>query len=159
PMIDKTQQIVEGRLKAVLADASYCSIVDLQEGQQRNIELLAPFQSNSMTESKKRKKPNPQIPREEFIWDPVENCFHCPRDRRINYLDRARKKRHSDHELWENRYRGNPADCKGCPLAAKCLSPKATTRTLKRLEGQELMDAHRKKMGNPDVLARYRKLG
>lgn len=160
PMIDKTQQVVDGRMKEVLADSGYCSIVDLQECQKRNIELLAPFQANSMTESKnKQKNPNPQIPREEFTWDEEANCYHCPKGRRLDFLDRTRKRRHSEHELWEYRYRGDPVHCKTCPLAAQCLRPKATTRTIKRLEGQELMDTHRQKMANPDIQARYRLRG
>lgn len=102
PMIDKTQQVVDGRMKEVLADSGCCSIVDLQECQKRNIELLAPFQANSMTESKnKQKNPNPQIPREEFTWDEEANCYRCPKGRRLDFLDRTRKRRHSEHELWE----------------------------------------------------------
>jgi transposase len=159
PMIDKTQQIVDGRMKEVMADSGYCSIVDLQECQKRHIELLAPFQANSTTESKKQKNPNPQIPRDEFTWDEEANCYCCPKGRRLEFLDRSRKRRHSDHELWEYRYRGDPDQCKTCPLAAKCLRPNATTRTIKRLEGQELMDTHRQKMANPDVQARYRLRG
>ena len=159
PMIDKTQRLVEGRMETVMADAAYCSIVDLQECQQRNIELLAPFQSNSMTQAKKQENPNSQISREQFVWDEVENCYHCPQGHRLEYLDRARKRRHSDHQLWEYRYRCDSVHCSACPLAAKCLRPKATTRTVKRLEGQELMDAHRQKMADPGVQSRYRLRG
>jgi transposase len=159
PMIDKTQHIVGGRLKTMMADSAYCSIVDLQECQQRNIDLLAPFQSNSMTESKKQMNPNPQIPREEFVWDEAGNCYHCPQGHRLDYLDRSRKQRHSDHQLWESRYRCDSAHCSACPLAAKCLRPNSASRYIKRLEGQELLDAHRQKMLDPEVQARYRLRG
>ena len=159
PMIDKTKEAVDGRLKTIMADAAYCSIVDLQECQQRDIELLAPVQSNSMTESKKQKNPNPQIPREEFVWDEEENCYHCPQGHRLDYRDRARKRRHSDHQLWESRYRCDPVHCHGCPVAAKCLRPNSASRTIKRLEGQELLDAQRKKMADPEVQSRYRLRG
>ena len=159
PMIDKTQDAVEGRLKTMMADASYCSIVDLQECQQRNIELLAPVQSNSMTESKKQKKPNPQIPREEFVWNEEENCYHCPQGNRLDFRDRTRTRRHSDHQLWEYRYQCDPTHCSACPLAARCLRPNAASRTIKRLEGQELLDAQRKKMADPEVQSRYRLRG
>jgi transposase len=159
PMIDKTQRIVGGRLKTMLTDSGYCSIVDLQECLQRNIDLLAPFQSNSMTESKKQKNPNPQIPREKFVWDEVENCYHCPQGQRLKHLDRTRKRRHSDHQLWESRYRCDPAHCSVCPLAAKCLRPNSSCRYIKRLEGQELLDAHQQKMADPEVQARYRLRG
>jgi transposase len=159
PMIDKTQETVDGRLKTVMADAAYCSIVDLQECQKRDIDLLAPVQSNSMTESKKQKNPNPQIPREEFAWDEAENTYHCPQGHRLDYLDRTRKQRHSDHQLWESRYRCDPAHCRDCPLAAKCLRPNSTSRTIRRLEGQELLDAQRKKMADPEVQSLYRLRG
>ena len=159
PMIDKTQQTVDGGLKTMMADAGYCSIVDLQECQHRDIELLAPVQSNSMTESKKQKSPPPQIPREEFVWDPVENCYRCPQGHRLDYVDRTRKQRHSDHQLWESRYRCDPAHCQGCPLAARCLRPNSARRTLRRLEDQELLDEQRKKMADPEVQSRYRLRG
>ena len=56
PMIDRVQKIVGGRLRCMLADAAYCTILDLRDCQHRNIELLAPVQSNSL--SKPRKNTN-----------------------------------------------------------------------------------------------------
>jgi transposase len=159
PMIDKTQEAVDGRLKTVMADAAYCSIVDLKECQQRGIDLLAPVQSNSMTESKKQKHPNPQIPREEFIWNEAENNYRCPQGHPLDYQDRTRKRRHGDHQLWESRFRCDPVHCSACPLAAKCLRPDSASRTIRRLEGQELLDAQREKMAEPEVQARYRLRG
>jgi hypothetical protein len=159
PMIDKTQQAVGGRLKTILADAAYCSIVDLQECQRRNVELLAPVQANAFTPAKQKAKPNPQIPRTQFVWDAAEDCYHCPQGQRLSYVDRTRKRRHSDQTLWEYRYRADPALCRACPLAAQCLRPTSASRTIKRLEGQEHLDAQRKKMAEPDVQARYRLRG
>lgn len=159
PMIDKTQQAVGGRLRTMMADSAYCSIVDLEDCRQRNIELLAPVQSNSWTEAKKQQKPQQQIPREEFTWDAEENCFHCPQGHRLDYVDRARKRRHSDRELWESRYRCEVVHCGGCPLAGQCLRPGAASRTIKRLENQELLDAQRKKMADPEIQSRYRLRG
>lgn len=159
PMIDQTQQAVGGRLKTMLADAAYCSIVDLQDCQQRKIELLAPVQANSLTAAKNQRKSNQQIPREAFAWDAAENCYRCPQGHRLGYVGRARMRRHSDRELWEYRYRCDPALCKACPLAAQCLRSGSAGRTIKRLEGQELLDAQRTKMADPEVQARYRLRG
>lgn len=159
PMIDKTQQAVGGRLKTMLADAAYCSIVDLQDCQQRNIELLAPVQSNAFTESKTQKNPNRQIPREKFEWNPGENCYRCPQGHRLEYLDRARKQRHGNRQLWESRYRCDPIRCSACMLAAQCLRHQSACRTIKRLEGQTLLDTQRTKMADPEVQARYRLRG
>ena len=87
PMIDKTQELVGGRLRMMMGDAAYCSIVDLQDCQQRGVELLAPVQENSFT--KARKKPNQQISREQFRFDSSENCYYCPQGHRLKYSDRT----------------------------------------------------------------------
>jgi transposase len=159
PMIDKTQAVVGGRLLTVLADAAYCSIVDLQQCEQRHVELLAPVQANAFTAAKHQAQPHPQISREQFVWDAAENCCHCPQGQRLAYVDRTRKRRHSDQTLWEYRYRADPALCQACPLAARCLRPGAACRTIRRLEGQELLDIQRQKMADPAVQARYRLRG
>lgn len=157
PMIDKTQKAVGGQLKTMLADAAYCSIVDLQDCRERNVELLAPVQSNAFTESKA--KPSKQLPRSEFEWDEAEQCYRCPQGHRLDYVDRTRKQRHSGRELWEFRYRCDSVHCGACPLAGKCLRPGATRRTIKQLEGQELLDAQRAKMADPEFQKRYRLRG
>lgn len=159
PMIDETRRIVGEQLKTILADSGYCSIIDLQACLDRGIELLAPVHANSLTSLKQKSKPCGQIPREEFQWDEENNCYHCPGGHRVEYLDRARKQRHSDQQLWENRYRCKQEHCQGCPLAAKCLRPGATCRTIRRLEGQELLEQQRRKMADPDVQARYQLRG
>lgn len=156
PMIDKTQKAVGGQLKTVVADAAYCSIVDLLSCRERGIELLAPVQSNAFTESKKKAKSNPRISRAEFEWDAAEQCYRCPQGHRLGYRDRTRKQRHSGRQLWESRYRCDPVHCGTCPLATTCLHPGAVCRTIKRLEGQELLDAQRQKMATPEVQMRYR---
>ena len=155
PMIDKTQQIVDSRLKTMLADAAYCSILDLRDCVERGVELLAPVQANAFTEKKQQAKPNQQIPRSEFRFDAEENCYWCPSGRKLSYVDRDRKKRHGERTLWEYRYRSHPDDCVGCPLAASCFRSNASRRTIKRLEGQELLDAQREKMSNSEVKSRY----
>ena len=155
PMIDKTQKAVCGQLKTMMADAAYCSIVDLQDCRERDVELIAPVQSNAFTESKMKGKSNQQIPRDKFDWDEMERCYRCPEGHRLNYHHRTRKQRHSGRQLWESRYRCDPIHCGACPLADKCLRPGSTRRTIKRLEGQELLDAQREKMAEPEVQSRY----
>ena len=159
PMIDKTQEAVGGQLKTMLADAAYCSILDLQDCRERGIELLAPVQSNGSTEAKKNAKPNKQISRDEFEWDEAEQCYRCPQGHRVDYQDRTRQKRHGGRELWESRYRCDPVHCGACPLVNRCLRPGAACRTIKRLEGQELLDAQRAKMADPEIQSRYRLRG
>lgn len=156
PMIDKTQATVRGRMRTVLADSAYCSIVDLQDCRQRDIELLSPVQANSFTASKKKAKPNQQISRDQFEWDEARDCYRCPQGHRLDYVDRMRKKRHSGREIWEYRYRCDPNHCRGCPLAERCLRPGSASRTIKQLEDQPLLDGQRQKMADPEIQTRYR---
>lgn len=156
PMIDKTQQIVGDRLTTVLADASYCSIIDLRECAERNIDLLAPVQSNAFTDAKKKVRPPQRTPRSEFVWNEVEQNYRCPAGHTLEYAYRESKPRFGGERLWEYRYCCNAAHCAACPLAAACLQPGAKRRTIKRLEGQELLDAQRAKMAIPENQARYK---
>ena len=159
PMIDKTQKMVRGQLKTMMADAAYCSIVDLQDCRERDIELLAPVQANAFTESNQKAKPTQQIPRSEFDWDEAGQCYRCPKGHRLNYGGRSRKQRHGGRQLWESRYRCDPSHCSTCPLAGQCLRPGSASRMIKRLEGQELLDAQRAKMAGPQAQDRYRLRG
>jgi hypothetical protein len=143
-------------LTTILADAAYCSIVDLQDCRTRGIELLAPVQANAFTESKKKARPTQQISRDIFVWDEAEQCYRCPQGHRLKYQDRMRKKRHGGRHLWEYRYRCDSVHCGGCPLAKQCLRPGSASRTIKKREDQELLDNQRKKMADPEVQARYR---
>ena len=155
PMIDKTQEIVSGQLQTVLADSAYCSILDLRDCAERNIELLAPVQANAFTEKKKQNKADTQIPRDQFVWNETERTYHCPVGHQLTYQGRERRTRHGDRELWQYRYQCNASHCQGCPLAKKCLRNGSKSRTIKRLEGQELLDAQREKMADESVKARY----
>ena len=155
PMIDKTQEIVGGRLKTMMADAAYCSILDLRDCAARGVELLAPVQANSFTEKKKQSQANPQLSRDEFRFDAEKNRYQCPSGHELSYCGRERKQRHGERTLWESRYRCDPVHCGSCPLAAQCLRPGSSSRMVKRLEGQELLDAQREKMSQPEVQSRY----
>jgi len=158
PMIDKTKAIVGDRLKEVQADGGYTSILDLMACRERNIQLLAPVASTPSTSSKQQSDAK-KFAREDFIWDAEKNCYHCPAGNDLKYLDRGREQRQGGQFLWESRYRSNPKDCQGCPLLAQCLKSGATSKTLKRLEGQELVDEQRQKMADPAIQKRYKQRG
>ncbi|MDA1049832.1 MAG: transposase [Planctomycetota bacterium] len=159
PMIDKTQRIVGGKLRTVMADAAYCTILDLQDCQLRQIELLAPVQSNSFTESKTKKRVERQIDRNQFAWDETERSYHCPAGHRLDYKGQERKQRHGGRSIIQHRYRCSPSHCQGCELAARCVSNPSSGRTIKRLEGQELIDGQRETMNDEQVKERYQLRG
>lgn len=158
PMIDKTKTIVGDRLQKVLADGGYLTIVDLKVARERNVQLVAPVDSSPST-SPENRKGSEEITRNDFVWDAENNRYQCPGGKFLRYVFRERKQRHSGESLWESRYKTKPEDCQGCPLLAHCLKKGATCRTLKRLEGQELIDEHRTTMAKQEMKELYRLRG
>jgi transposase len=154
PMIDKTQQIVGGRLRKVLGDGAYCSILDLRDAQERNIDLLAPVTPNGSTSKHTSASGEAQIPRDEFQYDAVSNTYTCPAGHQLPYKERERKQRFGGRTLEQYRYQASAEDCQGCPLASRCLGG-ANARTIRRMEGEELLEAQRAKMSRDDVKAQY----
>jgi transposase len=158
PMIDKSKAIVGDRLKTVLADGGYLSILDLKACHERNVQLVAPSDSTPSTSSENQTDIK-KTTREDFVWDAEHNLYRCPEGKILKYVDRERKKRRSDQIIWQSRYRTKADDCQGCPLLIGCLKKGATSKTLKRLEGQELIDDHREKMATPEMQELYKLRG
>ena len=154
PMIDKTQRIVGGRLKTMLADGAYCSILDLRDAENRNVDLLAPVPANSSTNKRKTASGEQQIPRSEFTYDATANAYTCPAGHTLPYRERERKQRFGGRTLDQYRYQCSASHCQTCPLASRCLAG-GKARTIRRMEGEELLEAQRTKMERDAVKARY----
>ncbi len=158
PMIDKTQQIVSGRLKTVLADGGYCSILDLRDASERRVELLAPPSASGTTRKSKSRSGEDQIPREEFLFDTELNQYICPQGHSLEYKDREKKARFGGRYLYQSRYQCASKHCESCPLASRCLGGSGP-RMIKRTDGEELVEAQRDKMQEEDVKSRYKLRG
>ena len=57
----------------------------------------------------------------------------------------------------EHRFHCAAVHCQACPLAGECVRKPASGRTIKRLEGQELLDAQRDRMKEPETQTLYRR--
>jgi transposase len=159
PMIDQLQGIVGGRLRCMMADAAYCTILDLQDCQDRGIDLLAPVQANSFSTPKQNTNGVGLSNREQFVWDEDKKTYRCPRGHELKYHSKQQKKRHGGRSLTQLRYQCGPEHCMNCPLAANCVRNPAKGRTVTRMVGQELLDAQREKMERPEMKARYKLRG
>ena len=158
PMIDKTQVITGGRLKTVLADGGYCSILDLRDAHQRNIELVAPPSASGTSRTSMSVSGEVQIPREEFSYDASSNSYTCPAGKQLGYKDREKMSRHGGRHLYQFRYQCDAKHCESCPLKIRCLGGSGP-RMIKRMEGEELLEEQRRKMLEADVKERYRLRG
>jgi len=159
PMLDRAQPLVEHRLKKVLVDSGYVTLLDLQGCQQRNIELIGPVQENSFTAEKQATSQRVPNNRHEFIWMPDQNTYACPQGHTLRYTGKQRKRRRGDQYVIEHCFHCSPEYCRGCPLASRCVRDPNRGRTIKRLEGQELLDAQRLKMAQPEYKAQYKERG
>jgi hypothetical protein len=90
----------------------------------------------------------------DFSYDGVADAYHCPAGQLLHRTEGGN---------WENasgrieiRYAGRKAICGACPLKARCLSPKAITRTIRRWEHEDVLDRHRARMQGAGELMRRR---
>jgi len=155
-MIDQVQANVGGTLMQVSADSSYSSALDLQDCEERNINLLAPVSENSLSHIKAAKKDKPKLfSRDEFQWRPDRQEFECPGGQVLTYRTKERLARHGGREIICRHYQCLPKHCLACALANQCTTSPALGRRIKRLDGQERIDAQREKMKQPEAKKLY----
>jgi transposase len=159
PMLDQTASVIGRQLDSMTADAAYATLLDLQECQQRGVELFAPVQENNFTAKKRAERASDVIDRQQFTYLPDEQTYVCPQGHRLKYKGKERKHRRGDQTVIEHRYQCSPDHCRGCPLAGRCVRDPAKGRIVKRLENQELLDAHRAKMATPEAQAHSKRRG
>lgn len=156
PMIDQVQATIGGTLLQVSADSAYSSALDLQDCSERNIDLLAPVSENSLSHIKAAKKGKPKLfTRDEFQWNPERQEFECPGGQVLTYRTQERLSRHGGREIICRHYQCPAKHCLACPLANQCTTSPALGRRIKRLDGQELVDAQREKMKLPEAKQAY----
>jgi hypothetical protein len=151
PMLDRTA-VVTGRMLAQIdTDAGYCSVLDLQACQARGVRLVAPVQENAFTERKRAEAEGTRIGKERFRWLPEERTYACPAGHRMTYKGRERKRRRDEQTVVEHRYHCPAEHCRSCPLKERCVRDPEKGRTVKRLEGEELLEAHKAFMSTPEA--------
>jgi transposase len=150
-MLDRTSVVTGRMLDQIDTDAGYFSVLDLQACQERGVRLVAPVQENDFTERKRAQAQNARIGKDQFQWLHNENTYLCPNGHRLKYKDRERKRRRGEQTVVYHRYHCPPEHCRTCPLRARCVSNPEKGRTVKRLEGAELLEAHKAFMSTPEA--------
>lgn len=164
-MLDKTKSVIGHSLDTVIADGGYCTLLDIQACEQRGTELIAgPIKdeeqkSEKPKKSKASKKRPSKLDKSEFTFIPEEQRYRCPEGHKLELRERTRVKRREGETLIELRFQCSPTDCVGCPRQPQCVDNPHSGRLIKRLEGQELLDAHREKMKTDRAKKLYRTRG
>ena len=121
--------------------ALYASLLDLQECQERNVRLVAPVQENDFTEQKRAQAGPPRIGKDQFQWLPEEQTYRCPEGHRLNYKGKEQKRRRDDNTVTQHRFHCPAEHCRACPRRERCVRDPEKGRTVKRLEGEELIES------------------
>jgi transposase len=145
-MLDRTAEVTGFMPGRISTDALYFSSLDLQECQERKVKLIAPVGENDFTEAKRAESDRDRIGKDQFRWLPEEQTYRCPQGHRLDREGRERRKRRDDNEVVLHRYRCPAEHCRGCPLRDRCVSDPDKGRTVKRMEGEERIEAHKEWM-------------
>jgi len=151
PMLDRTALVTGRMLAQIDTDAGYCSVLDLQACQARGVRLVAPVQENDFTEQKRAQAPNARVGKDQFQWLPEEQTYACPKGHRMNYKGRERKRRRDEQTIVQHRYHCPAEHCRSCPLKERCVRNPEKGRMVKRLEGEELIEAHKAFMSTAEA--------
>lgn len=150
PMIKKTQSIIKGRLPKVHADSGYCSLLEVSDCIELDVDLFAPVPERKGSKGRPTSSGQMQIPGDEFLWDEPTGTLTCPAGHMMNRVSRSKDPRADDRYVIELRFEQKKECCGACLLAARCLAAGSERRTVRRFENQVLLDQLKAKMAGEE---------
>jgi len=142
------KEALDAGMLEVLADEGYYSSSELKACEDDGITAYVP-----VPEGNGRLEKEGRFSLKDFSYDSVADGYTCPVGQLL----------HRKKGSWENasgrieiRYASRKAICRTCPLKARCLSPKAATRTIRRWEHEDVLERHRARMQGAGELMRRR---
>jgi hypothetical protein len=132
----------------VLADEGYYSSLELKACEDDGIVAYVPVpEGNGQLEKKGR------FSLKDFSYDAAGNAYRCPAGELLPPMEGHWKNTSGRTEI---RYASSTKTCRTCPLRARCLSPKASRRTIGRWEHEDVLERHRARMQGAGELMRRR---
>jgi transposase len=131
-----------------LADEGYYSSLELKACEDDGIMAYVPVpEGNGQLEKKGR------FSLKNFSYDAAADAYRCPAGELLRPMEGHWKNTSGRTEI---RYASSTKTCRTCPLRARCLSPKASRRTIGRWEHEDVLDRHRTRMQGASELMRRR---
>lgn len=92
-----------------------------------------------------------------FIYIPEEDAHYCPQGRKLHRTGTENVRQKSGKSIQTAIYQCE--SCEDCPLIGRCRKGEShrNPRRVRRDEHEEVREAHRRKMSDPEVKARYSK--
>ena len=150
-VIDKVRLTPGIELGLAHVDAGYTSLSDLQACLDRNVEVIGPVNENGLSKEKKSKIPDSPVSKDKFRYDEASHSYSCPAGHAMPYRQSETRRQVSGDVVYE-RFIVDADVCKQCPLIVACLNG-AKKKTIRRLVGQEIVDAQKAKMTDSVALA------
>lgn len=147
-MLERTRQQLGHGLQVMLADGSYAGGADLAAAEAQKVTVYAPVPGDGVEDPK-------QIPKREFSWQADQQAYVCPQGH-LMVLEESWKEKRVDGGVQVSRYRCPPQHCQGCPQQTRCTAKPASGRAVTRLEHEELIEALRTRMTQPESQTLYR---
>jgi transposase len=147
-MAKAAKEALDAKALQVLADEGYYSSLELKACEDDGIKAYVPVpEGNGQLEKKGR------FSLKDFSYDPAADAYRCPAAELLRPMKGRWKNTSGRTEI---RYASSTKTCRTCPLRARCLSPKASQRTIGRWEHEDVLDRHRARMQGAAELMRRR---
>jgi len=147
-MAKAAKDALEAEALQALADEGYYSSTELKACEDAGIiAYVPPSQGNGRLEKHGR------FSRKEFGFDGSVNAYRCPAGAMLYPMPGRFQNTSGRVEI---RYASRKTICNTCRLRARCLAPKATTRTIARWEHEDVLERHQARMRGAGDLMRRR---
>jgi transposase len=147
-MAKAAKDVLEAEALQALADEGYYSSLGLMACEDEGIKAYVPVPEGNRQPEKKGR-----FSLKNFSYDAAADAYRCPAGELLHPMERR----------WENtsgrieiRYASSTKTCRTCPLRGRCLSPKASRRTIGRWEHEDVLERHRARMQGAGGLMRRR---
>ena len=147
-MAKAAKQALDAEALQALADEGYYSSLELKACEDDGIKAYVPVPEGRGQPEKKG-----HLGIKSFSYDAAVDAYRCPGDELLRPMEGRWKNTSGRTEI---RYASNTKTCRTCPLRARCLSPKASRRTIGRWEHEDVLDRHRARMQGAGELMRRR---
>jgi transposase len=147
-MAKAAKEVLEAEALQVLADEGYYSSLELKACEDDGIKAYVP-----VPEGNGQLKGRFGFGLKDFSYDPAADAYRCPAGELLRPMEGRWQNTSGRTEI---RYASSTKTCRTCPLRARCLSPKASRRTIGRWEHEDVLDRHRMRMQGAGELMRRR---
>jgi transposase len=147
-MARAAKEALDAEALQVLADEGYYSSTELKACEDAGITAyVPPLEGNGLPEKAGR------FGFKKFSYDGAANVYTCPAGQSLRPM-----KGHWTNSSGrvEIRYASRGSICRTCQLRARCLSPKASQRIIRRWEHEDVLERHRARMEGANDLMRRR---